>query len=645
MDSPVKDVQLPSEYQAFIAKSRYSRWLDEKGRRETWGETVRRYMDFFDEKLNQYPEWNAEKERIEDSILNLEAMPSMRGMMTAGKALELDNTCLYNCAYLAIDHPRAFDEALYILMCGTGVGFSVEREEVEKLPEIPDTILDIDTVLIVDDSKKGWAVALKRLLANLWIGQCPKYDLTKLRPAGARLKTFGGRASGPEPLDRLFRFTINLFRNATGRQLTSLECHDLMCMIAQIVVVGGVRRSALISLSDLDDVRMREAKLGNFGDTNPERYLSNNSAVYTNTPDAVTFLEEWTSLIRSNSGERGIFNRKAATKAAGRSGRRLTKGIRWGCNPCSEILLRSCQFCNLSEAIVRFDDTLETLMKKIEIVAILGTIQASMTHFPYLRSIWKKNSEEEALLGVSITGVFNHPILADDESEKARSWLRALKAKAVEVNAKWAAILGINPAAAITAVKPSGTVSALAGCPSGIHAPHAPFLIRTVRADTKDPLCKFMIAAGFPHEPCVVNPNTVMVFFFPMRTDAKITRNNLSAIKHLKIWKMYQEEWCEHKPSVTITVRPEEWVGVGGWVYDNFDDVTGVAFLPHSNSIYRQPPYQECTEKEYEAALARMPKETDWSKLSEFEQEDMTVSSQTYACTGNSCELVDLVQS
>ena len=636
---------LPSQYQEFIYKSRYSRWIESENRREDWPETVKRYFDFFENHLKQNQSYKLSPElrsELESAVLNLEVMPSMRALMTAGEALERDNVAGYNCSYVSVNNIRAFDEILYILMCGTGVGFSVERQYVEKLPTVAEHFTNSDTTIIVQDSKAGWAKAYRELVSLLVGGQIPKWDVSKVRSAGARLKTFGGRASGPRPLVDLFQFTTDTFKRAAGRKLTSIECHDIVCKIAEIVVVGGVRRSALISLSNLTDERMRDAKSGAWWEQNPQRALANNSVAFKEKPEIGTFMEEWVSLYKSKSGERGIFNREAAKKTVAKLGDRRDPNHDFGTNPCSEIILRDKQFCNLTEVIVRPEDTQDSIARKIRIASILGTWQASLTYFPYLSSTWKKNCQEEALLGVSLTGILDNPMMASKDKKILRVVLEDLKAEAVKVNKDWAEKLGINPAAAITCVKPSGTVSQLTDTASGIHPRHNQYYIRTVRADRKDPLCQMMIDMGFPAEPCVMKPDHTMVFSFPMKAEGSVTRNDLTAIEHLDLWLTYQRHWCEHKPSITITVREHEWMDVGAWVYNHFDEVSGISFLPHSNHSYRQAPYQDCTKEEYEKALAAMPTNIDWSQLKNYEKEDKTVGTQSFACSGDKCELVDL---
>jgi ribonucleoside-triphosphate reductase len=635
--------ELPSDYQKFIHTSRYARWIEKEKRRETWGETVKRYFDFFETHLKEHNNYTIPQElraELENAVLNLEIMPSMRALMTAGEALRRDNTAGYNCSYVAINRVRAFDEILYILMCGTGVGFSVERQYVEKLPTIAENFSASDTTIIVEDSKAGWAKAYKELVSLLIGGQIPKWDISKIRPAGARLKTFGGRASGPRPLEDLFKFTVDTFKRASGRKLTSIECHDIVCKIAEIVVVGGVRRSALISLSNLTDERMRDAKSGAWWNENPQRALANNSVAYKEKPEIGVFMDEWVSLYKSKSGERGIFNRDACRKTVAKLGDRRDSSYEFGTNPCSEIILRDREFCNLTEVVVRPGDGLASLRRKVRLAAILGTWQASLTHFPYLSSEWKKNCEEEALLGLSLTGILDNQMMRSVGD--LPNTLEVLKQEAITTNEVWAKTIGINPAAAITCIKPSGTVSQLTDAASGIHARHNNYYIRTVRADRKDPLCQMMIDMGFPAEPCVMKPDHTMVFSFPMKAEGSITRNDMTAIEHLELWLTYQRHWCEHKPSITVTVKEHEWMEVGAFVYKHFDEISGISFLPHSDHSYRQAPYQDCTKEEYEAAYIQMPKNVDWTLLSKYEKEDKTVGAQTFACSGDKCELVDL---
>ena len=627
---------LPTDYQSFIHKSRYAKYIDGKGR-ESWSETVDRYIEnVVGNKVDADT-----KDEIMFAILNLEIMPSMRAMMTAGAALERDNTAGYNCSYLPVDDPKSFDEAMYILLCGTGVGFSVERQFISKLPEVPE-LFESDTTVVVKDSKEGWAKAFRQVLALLWAGEIPKWDVSRVRPAGARLKTFGGRASGPAPLIDLFNFAVKTFKDAQGRSLSSLECHDLMCFIGQIVVVGGVRRSAMISLSNLSDDRMRHAKSGQWWNEAAHRALANNSVCYSEKPDSETFMREWLSLVESKSGERGVFNRQASKNQAAKYGRR-DPNFEFGTNPCSEIILRPYQFCNLTEVVVRATDTVDDLARKVRLATILGTIQSTYTKFPYLRKVWTTNTEEERLLGVSLSGIQDNPLMTSANKGLEKT-LEHLRETAVSTNSDWADRLGIPQSSSISTVKPSGTVSQLVDCASGIHARHNDYYIRTVRGDNKDPLTQMMQDQGIPNEPCVMKPETTTVFSFPQKSpDKAVTRNDMTAIEQLETWLTYQRHWCEHKPSITCTVKPDEWMEVGAFVYKHFDEMSGVSFLPHSDHTYQQAPYQDCTKEEYEELLAKMPKNIDWSKLSEYEQEDNTIAMQNLACTGDVCEVVDIV--
>jgi len=624
------------DYQKFIAISRYARWLDDAGRRETWEETVTRYVDYITEKVKgQLP-----KKEMFDAIHNLEVMPSMRALMTAGSALERDNTAGYNCSYLPIDDPKAFDEAMYILLCGTGVGFSVERQYVNQLPEIPQNIEQVDTVIDVQDSKEGWAKSLRKLIGHLYMGEAPSWDVSKVRPAGSRLKVFGGRASGPAPLIDLFNFTTSLFKHNAGRKLSSYDCHNLMCKVGEVVVSGGVRRSAMISLSNLSDGRMRHAKSGQWWETAPQMALSNNSVCYTDKPDGETFLREWTSLVESKSGERGIFNRLSAKEQAKKFGRR-DANHEFGTNPCSEIILRPYQFCNLTEVVIREKDKFEDLKRKVRLATILGTAQSTLTKFPYLRKIWQKNTEEERLLGVSLTGIMDNQLTSGKKHGLDKT-LEELRKVAVETNKEWSAIFGIPQSTAITCVKPSGTVSQLVDSSSGIHPRHSSYYIRTVRGDNKDPLTNFMVDSGIPSEPDVMKPDTQTVFSFPMKSPKKsVMRDDLTAIQQLQTWLTYQRYWCEHKPSVTISVRDDEWMEVGAFVFKHFDEMSGVSFLPHSDHTYQQAPYQDCTEAVYNEFRGKFGN-IDWKSFTNYEKEDNTKSSQTFACSGDSCEIVDI---
>ena len=645
---------LPTQYQAYIHKSRYARWLPEKKRRETWSETGERYMNFFVEHLKESNKYDVApdlRKELENAILGLEVLPSMRCLMTAGKALAKENIAGYNCSYVPIDDPRAFDEALYILMNGTGLGFSVERQYVNKLPEIPEELHPTETTIIIADSKLGWAKGLKELISLLYSGLIPSWNTDKVRKAGMPLKTFGGRASGPEPLERLFKFTVNTFQNARGRKLSSIECHDLVCMIADIVVVGGVRRSALISLSNLSDDRMRGAKNGQWWEQNGQRALANNSAIYTEKPNMEIFLKEWKSLYDSKSGERGIVNRQSMNKQAAKNGRRKIEKWEYGTNPCSEIILRPNQFCNLSEIVVRETDTFESLKRKAKLATILGTWQSTLVNFRYLRKRWSDNTAEERLLGVSLTGIFDHNILNGKNSDFENSGfkgfkslpeiLQALRQVCVDTNKEWAEKLGIPQSAAITCVKPSGTVSQLVNAASGIHTRHSPYYIRTVRADVKDPLAQFMLAKGFPAEPDVMNPKHVLVFSFPVKSSPDaVFRTDITAVEHMNIWLTYQDHWCEHKPSITVSVKEDEWLDVAAWVYKHFDRMSGISFLPMSDHIYQQAPYQDCTKEQYEDFLAKMPTNIDWTELAKYEKTDETIGAQELACTAGGCEIL-----
>jgi ribonucleoside-diphosphate reductase alpha chain len=631
---------LPTDYQHFIAVSRYARWIPEENRRETWFETVSRYTDYVCSKADVDTDT---REDIWDAIYQLQVMPSMRALMTAGPALERDNTAGYNCSYLPIDDLKAFDEAMYILLCGTGVGFSVERQYVSRLPEVPTELVDIDETIVVADSKEGWARALRKLITSLYAGKVPAWDTSKVRPAGARLGVFGGRASGPAPLVDLFSFTVKLFRDNAGRKLSSYDCHNLMCKVGEVVVSGGVRRSAMISLSNLSDGRMRHAKSGTWWETAPQMALANNSVSYTDKPDGETFLREWTSLVESKSGERGIFNRIAAKKQAAKYGRR-DSDHEFGTNPCSEIILRPYQFCNLTEVVIRADDTPASIERKVELATIMGTIQSTFTNFPYLRKIWKTNTEEERLLGVSLTGIMDCK-WTNGRGEKGfhlSDFLEKMRSRAVETNQKWAKILDIPESKAITCVKPSGTVSQLVDSSSGIHARHSPYYVRTVRGDNKDPLTLFLKEQGVPSEADVMKPDTQTVFSFPMKSpDNAVTRHDMTAIEQLEMWLVYQRNWCEHKPSVTVTVRDDEWMEVGAFVFKHFDEMSGVSFLPHSEHTYQQAPYQDCTKDVYNKLSSEFS-HIDWNKLQDYEKEDNTNSSQTFACSGDSCEIVDI---
>ena len=641
----MKEIKLPTDYQSFIHISRYARWIDEYNRRETWNETVDRYFNYMETHLSKKYNYKLSTElrtKLQNAVLNLEIMPSMRALMTAGIALERCHVAGYNCSYLPVDNIRSFDECLYILMCGTGVGFSVESKYTKQLPIVNEKLIESDTTIIVGDSKTGWAKAYRELIHLLYAGTIPTWDLSKLRPAGARLKTFGGRSSGPDPLDDLFQFTVGIFKNAVGRKLKPIECHDIMCKIGSVVVVGGVRRSALISLSDLNDQEMSLAKSGEWWNTQGQRALANNSVCYKEKPPIGIFIREWLNLYNSKSGERGIYNRQSAVSKSLENGRRDTEH-EFGTNPCSEIILRPYQFCNLTEVVVRSDDTLASLKKKVEYATILGTFQSTLTDLKYLRKIWRDNTEQERLLGVSLTGIMDSELLNDATDTGLEKRLQELRQVAVDTNLGLSDALGIEQSTAITCVKPSGTVSQLVNSASGIHARHSNYYIRTVRGDKKDPLTQFLIDQNIPCEDDVMQPDNTAVFSFPVESPEKaVTRNDTSALAQLDLWLLYQRNWCEHKPSVTITVKEDEWLDVGAWVYNNFDDVAGISFLPHSDHTYKQAPYQECNKKDYLSLAKTMPDNIDWSLLSDYEVEDNTKGGQELACTADACEIVDI---
>ncbi len=638
---------IENPYENFIALSRYARWMPEENRRETWSETVDRYFVFMlDHLFREYSYEPSSKliQELKEAVLKRNVMPSMRAVMTSGPALERDHVAGYNCSFVPVDSPRSFDETMYILMCGTGVGFSVEYKYINRLPSVPESLEKSTTVITVEDSKQGWAKAYRELLAMLWAGQIPAIDVTKLRPAGARLKTMGGRSSGPQPLVNLFDFTIKIFKNAVGRNLKPIECHDLMCKIGEVVVVGGVRRSAMISLSNINDIEMASAKSGNWWETNPQRALSNNSVAYSRKPEMEQFIAEWKNLYDSKSGERGIYNVAAAQAQAAKYGRRDPE-IHYGTNPCSEIILRPYQFCNLSEVVLREKDTIEDVENKVRLATILGTWQSTLTDFKYLRKIWKDNTEEERLLGVSLTGQFGHKFFSGKEDiNKLEKTLVSLRESARKINSEEAKKIGIQESAAITCVKPSGTVSQLVGVSSGMHPWHSKYYIRTVRGSKGDPISVFLKEVGIPVEDDVMKPNETYVFSFPIKApEEAIVRSDLTAIDHLNTWLVYQRAWCEHKPSITVSVKEDEWMEVGSWVYKNFDEVSGISFLPHSDHSYKQAPYQEVTKEEYEELLSKMPKEIRWQDLSFYETEDGTSTNATLACTSDgNCELVDI---
>ena len=641
-----KSIENP--YENFIALSRYARWLEEENRRETWSETVDRYFDFMSEQLKEKHNYIPDAKllaELRDAVFNRDVMPSMRSVMTAGPALERENVSGYNCAFLPVDNPRSFDEAMYILMCGTGVGFSVEYKYINKLPALPETLEKSSTIVHVGDSKEGWAKAYREFLSLLWAGQIPQIDVSKVRPAGARLKTMGGRSSGPQPLVNLFDFTVQIFKGALGRNLKPIEAHDLMCKVGEVVVVGGVRRSAMISLSNINDIEMAQAKAGNWWEKNTQRSLSNNSVAYSRKPEMQQFIAEWKSLYDSKSGERGIYNVAAAQKQAAKYGRRSAE-IHYGTNPCSEIILRPYQFCNLSEVVLRENDSVADVTNKVRLATVLGTWQSTLTEFKYIRKIWRDNTEEERLLGVSLTGQFGHKFFSGQEDiNKLSGVLDNLRQWAVDVNISEAEKIGIPASAAITCVKPSGTVSQLVGVSSGMHAWHSDYYIRTVRGSKNDPISQFLKDSGIPTEDDVMKPNETYVFSFPIKAPAHaITRDKLTAIQQLEVWLVYQRHWCEHKPSITVSVKEDEWMEVGAWVYKHFDECSGISFLPYSEHTYVQAPYQEVTKAEYEEVVSKMPKEINWQALSLYELEDSTTGTQALACVSGECEIVDINQ-
>jgi ribonucleoside-diphosphate reductase alpha chain len=637
---------IENPYENFIALSRYARWLEDKNRRETWGETVDRYFSFMVNSLETKHNYSPDPKlvaELRDAVFNRNVMPSMRSVMTAGVALERENVSGYNCAFMPVDNARSFDEAMYILMCGTGVGFSVEYKYINKLPALPEKLEKSSTTVIVGDSKEGWAKAYRELLGLLWVGQIPQIDISKVRPSGARLKTMGGRSSGPQPLVNLFDFTIQVFKGALGRQLKPIEAHDIMCKIGEVVVVGGVRRSAMISLSNINDIEMAAAKAGNWWESNSQRALANNSVAYSRKPDMAQFIAEWKSLYDSKSGERGIYNVAAAQAQAAKFGRR-SPDIHYGTNPCSEIILRPYQFCNLSEVVLREHDTIKDVTNKVRLASILGTWQSTLTDFKYIRKIWKDNTEEERLLGVSLTGQFGHKFFSGQEGlSELGDVLANLRQWAVDMNIEEAGKIGIPASAAVTCVKPSGTVSQLVGVSSGMHAWHSEYYIRTVRGDKKDPITEFLKDVGIPAEDDVMKPDDTTVFSFPVKSPKHaITRDKLTALQQLEVWLTYQRHWCEHKPSITVSVKEDEWMEVGAWVYKHFDEVSGISFLPYSEHTYVQAPYQETTKEHYEEMLAKIPKSIDWSALSLYELEDTTTGSQALACVASECEIVDI---
>jgi len=617
----------------FVYIRTYSRWIEEKKRRETWEETVDRFMNFIvKERVDKIP--NKVLKKIKEKILNFEVMPSMRAMWSAGNAAKNENVSMYNCAFTAVDKPEAFAESLYILMCGTGLGYSVEKEIIEQFPTIPKIEIDKKETIVIEDSRKGWADSLKYLVNSLFEGKDIDFDYSQLRPKGARLITMGGRSSGPAPLINLHQYIRETFFKAQGRKLTPIECSDIMNQIADSVVVGGVRRSSQISLSDLEDEEMRNAKIWPFP---PRRSMSNNSAIYRIKPKAVEFLKEWASLAISGTGERGIFNIETAQKNCPE--RRKGKYIQ-GVNPCGEVNLRNKQFCNLSEVVITENDDFDTLLDKVETATWLGVIQSTFTDFPYLSKEWKKNCEEERLLGVSLTGQMDNPIILSVEI------LKALKRKAQKIAEHASKIMEINNPTAITLVKPSGTVSQLVDSSSGIHTRYAKYYIRRYRISSTDPLLKMIKDQGITVKPengqedLKENEISTYVISFPIKSpENAVTRNNLSAIEQLEWYKKIQTNYCEHNASMTVYVKDEEWFEVGNWVYKNWNIVNGISFLPYDGGKYKQAPYEEITEEQYNK-LIKSFKTIDYSQLSKYELEDNTEGAKMYNCSGDKCEIV-----
>ncbi|MDA0320449.1 MAG: recombinase [Proteobacteria bacterium] len=618
----------------YVYISKYSKFLHDQNRRETWAETVKRYKaNVLDRHLS-----NEMAEIIARAILNLEVVPSMRMLATAGPALDRDNVCGYNCAYKAITQPRDFSDALFILSSGTGMGYSVEKKYISQLPKVPSSVKMDEVSFTVQDSREGWQEAVQFAMEEGFLGNIYEYDLSLLRPEGAILKTFGGRSSGPEPLRKTLNYINDLFKKAAGRQLTSLECHDLMCMIASCIVAGGVRRSAMISLGDIDDVEMRNAKNWSLGAFPEERHSANNSYVTNGTPSKEEFEAEWSAMVAGKSGERGIFNRASAKAQAEKFGRKVAD---FGCNPCSEILLvDDGQFCNLSEVIIRADDDFYDLKRKVELATIIGTVQSTFTHFPALPKNWTDNCEEERLLGVSMTGIMDNP-LTNGVLAGLPGRLNELRNFAIDTNKKWAEKLGISAAASVTCVKPSGSVSALTGTASGIHSRWSDYYIRRTIQSNADPLTQLMIDEGIPHEPSATKPDLETVFSFPIASPlGAVTNGTRSAIEQMEMWLTYQRNWTTHKVSATISVKSDEWDDLAKFVYDHFDEIAGVSFLPYDDHAYVQAPYEQISAEKYEELNLAFPISVNWSRLPEFEIEDTTKASQELACTGGACEIL-----
>ena len=621
----------------FIYYRTYSRWIDDEGRRETWVETVDRYINFMRENLGKRLS-DKEYSEVRQAILSHEAMPSMRLLQFAGKAARTTNVCAYNCSFIAPTKLEDFAEIMYISMCGTGAGFSVESQYIQQLPVIKRQSGKLRHVHVIDDSKEGWCDALTLGLKTWYAGEDVQFDYSRLRPAGARLKTMGGKSSGPDPLRELLTFARATVLKRQGRRLTNLDAHDIICKIGEIVVAGGVRRSALISLSDLDDVEMRDAKKGQFYITEPQRSLANNSAVYNEKPGAEEFMREWLALMESHSGERGIFNRGGLRETfPERRTKMLEERIDTiGTNPCGEILLQPKQFCNLSEIVARAEDTPGSLMRKMKIATLLGTYQSTLTNFPYLSREWKEHCEEERLLGVSITGQWDSPAVRKPEM------LKKLRDAAVVYNREYAKRFTVSPSTCITCTKPSGTLSQMVDCASGMHPRHAPYYIRRVRIASTDALFQMLRDQGVPYHPEVgqnMETATTFVIDFPVKApDAAIFRDQVPALELLEYWKDVKENYTEHNPSVTISVGDDEWLKTGNWVYENWKIVGGLSFLPRSNHVYKLAPYEEIDEKAYHELLERFA-HVDFSKIVTYEREDGTENKRELACASGTCEV------
>ncbi len=622
----------------FVYYRTYAKWIAEEGRRETWIETVERYMNFMKENLGSKLT-HTEYAEVREAILHQEVMPSMRLLQFAGLAARQTNVCAYNCSFIAPKNFQDFAEVMYVSMCGTGVGWSVESENIQALPQVKKQTKKKLPNYVIPDSKEGWADAFAFGLKTWFEGNDVIFDYSLVRPAGSLLKTMGGKSSGPEPLRSLLEFSREKILRRQGRHLTNMDAHDLLCKVGECVVAGGVRRSAMISLSDLDDEAIRDSKKGQFYNTEGQRMLANNSAVYNEKPSTEEFLDEWTALIKSGSGERGIFNRGGLAKTLPKRRLAQFKGGEypaWGTNPCGEIILQSKQFCNLSEVVARAEDTEASFLRKVRIATILGTYQSTMTYFPYLSAEWKKNCEKERLLGVSITGQWDSKLARDPKM------LQKLKQVSIEVNKKYAKRFKVNPSTCITCVKPSGTVSQTVDCASGMHPRHAPYYIRRVRISTTDALFKMLKDQGVPYYPEVgqnMENATTFVLEFPVKApEGAICRDDITALDHLEHWKIVKENFTEHNPSVTISVGDDEWIIVANWLYKNWDLVGGLSFLPRSNHVYQLAPYETINKAKYEEMLLKV-KDLDFSKIVTYEKVDETEVKKELACVGGLCEV------